>query len=154
MSALFFDSSSLVKRYAKETGTNWVFSLVRPSAKNRLYLARITGVEVVAALTKRMRTGSLTQAATDKAIARFEREFSNRYVLVDVSPIIIKNAMNLAKTHTLRGYDAVQLASALQANSDRISVGGSPLTFISADNHLNLAANAEGLSVENPNNYP
>ena len=154
MSALFFDSSSLVKRYAGEVGTNWVFSLVRPSAKNRLYLARITGVEVVAALTKRMRVGSLTQAATNKAISRFEREFSNRYVLVDVSPLIIRKAMDLAKSHTLRGYDAVQLASALQANADRISVGGSALTFISADKHLNIAAATEGLTVDNPNNYP
>ncbi len=154
MSALFFDSSSLVKRYAKEIGTNWVFSLVRPSAKNRLYLARITGAEVVAALTKRMRVGSLTPTATAKAIARFEREFSNRYLLVEVSPNIIQSAMNLVKNHTLRGYDAVQLASALQANQDRISIGGTPLIFISADNHLNLAATSEGLTVDNPNNYP
>jgi hypothetical protein len=67
--ALFFDSSSLVKRYSRETGTNWVFSLVRSSAKNRLYLARITGVEVIAALTKRMRVGSLTMAAAAKPSA-------------------------------------------------------------------------------------
>jgi uncharacterized protein len=154
VSALFFDSSALVKRYAKEIGTNWVFSLVRPSAKNRLYLARITGVEIVAALTKRMRVGSLTQAAAAKAIARFEREFSNRYLLVEVSPKIIQKAMTLAKSYTLRGYDAVQLASALQSNQDRISIGGTALTFISADSHLNLAAASEGLTVDNPNNYP
>lgn len=154
MAALFLDSSSLVKRYAKEIGTNWVFNLVRSSAKNRLYLARITGVEVISALTKRMRVGSLTQPATDKAISRFEREFSNRYVLVDVSPPIIRKAMDLAKSHTLRGYDAVQLASALQANADRISVGGSALIFISADKHLNISAQAEGLIVDNPNDYP
>ena len=154
MPALFFDSSSLVKRYAKEVGTNWVFSLVRPSAKNRLYLARITGVEVVAALTKRMRVGSLTSTATAKAVSRFEREFSNRYLLVETTPQIIQKAMTLAKNHTLRGYDAVQLASAIQANQDRISIGGSSLTFISADNHLNIAATAEGLLVDNPNNHP
>lgn len=154
MSALFFDSSSLVKRYAKEVGTNWIFSLIRPSAKHRLYLARITGVEVVAALTKRMRVGSLTQNAADKAVARFEREFSNRYLLIEVSPNIIQSAMTLAKNHTLRGYDAVQLASALQTNQDRISIGGSPLIFISADNHLNTAAATEGLTIDNPNNHP
>lgn len=153
MAALFFDSSSLVKRYAKETGTNWVFSLVRPSAGNRLYLARITGVEVVAALTKRMRVGTLSATATTKAIRRFEREFVNRYLLVEISPLIIKTAMTLAKNHTLRGYDAVQLAAALQANADRISVGGSNLTFISADDHLNTAATVEGLIVDNPNNH-
>jgi uncharacterized protein len=154
VSALFFDSSSLVKRFANETGTSWIFSLVRPVAKNRLYLARITGVEVIAALTKRMRVGSLTSTATDKAIARFEREFANRYLLIEVSPQIIKRAMTLAKNHTLRGYDAVQLASALQANQDRLTIGGTPLTFISADNHLNNAAGSEGLMIDNPNNHP
>lgn len=154
MPALFFDSSALVKRYAVEVGTNWVFSLVRSSADNRLYLARITGVEVIAALTKRMRVGSLTASAAAKAVNRFEREFSNRYLLIETAPQIVRTAMNLAKNHTLRGYDAVQLASAIQANQDRISVGGSPLVFISADNHLNSAAAAEGLPVDNPNNHP
>ncbi len=139
MSALYFDSSSLVKRYSREIGTNWVFSLVRASAKNRLYLARITGVEVIAALTKRMRVGSLEAAAAAKAINRFEREFSNRYLLIEISPQVIQKAMDLAKAHNLRGYDAVQLASAIQANQDRISIGGSPLIFISADGHLNEA---------------
>ncbi len=153
MAAFFFDSSALVKRYAQETGTAWIFSLVRPSAQNRLYLARITGVEVVAALTKRTRVGSLSANAAAKAITRFEREFTNRYLLVEVSPPIIKTAMTLAKNYTLRGYDAVQLASALQANTDRIAAGGSPLIFISADNHLNSAATAEGLTVDNPNNH-
>lgn len=154
MSALFFDSSSLVKRYATETGTNWVFSLVRPSANNRLYLARITGVEVIAALTKRTRVGSLTTAAAAQAVGRFEREFSNRYLLIETTPQIIQKAMTLAKNHVLRGYDAVQLASAIQANQDRISIGGEPLIFISADNHLNIAAAAESLTVDNPNNHP
>ena len=153
MAALFFDSSALVKRYALETGTRWIFSLVRRSAKNRLYLARITGVEVIAALTKRKRVGSLSASSASKAINRFEREFTNRYLLVEVNPKIIKAAMTLAKNHTLRGYDAVQLASALQANAERISIGGSPLTFISADTHLNSAATAEGLTVDNPNNH-
>lgn len=154
MSAYFFDSSSLVKRYAVETGTRWVFSLVRPSAKNRLYLARITGVEVIAALTKRMRVGSLTPNQNSKAINRFEREFTNRYVLIEVGPQIVRIAMELAKSYTLRGYDAVQLASALQANRDRIAVGGTSLTFISADRHLNIAAAKEGLAVDDPNNHP
>lgn len=154
MSAFFFDSSSLVKRYAGETGTKWVFGLVRPASKNRLYLARITGVEVIAALTKRMRTDSLTSSATIKATKRFEREFTNRYVLIEVSPQIIRTAMDLAKSYTLRGYDAVQLASALQANQDRTAIGGTALTFISADKHLNTAATAEGLKVDNPNNHP
>lgn len=45
MAAYFFDSSALVKRFAKEVGTSWVFTLVRSSAANHLYIARITCVE-------------------------------------------------------------------------------------------------------------
>jgi len=54
----------------------------------------------------------------------------------------------------LRGYDAVQLAAALEANDERLANALTPLTLVSADTELNTAAQAEGLNVENPNNYP
>ena len=47
-------------------------------------------------------------------------------------------------------YDAVQLAAALELN--RISQGG--IVLVSADQDLNAAATAEGLTVENPNLHP
>ena len=62
--------------------------------------------------------------------------------------------MRLATKHSLRGYDAVQLAAALEANDERIANGLPTLTFVSADTELNTAAQAEGLPVENPNNHP
>lgn len=126
---------------------------MRRSTNNRLYLARITGVEVVAALTKRVRTGTLSQNSAAKAANRFEREFANHYLLIDISSPIIRTAITLAKNHNLRGYDAVQLACSLRANADRIAVGGTPLIFISADVHLNAAVGTEGLTVDNPNNH-
>ncbi|MGO9469479.1 MAG: hypothetical protein ACLQIB_44780 [Isosphaeraceae bacterium] len=49
----------------------------------------------------------------------------------------------------MRGYDAVQLAAALQVHSQIPS-----LTLLSADADLNAAAVAEGLSVDDPNNHP
>jgi hypothetical protein len=48
MGAYFLDSSALVKRYAAETGTAWMTSLIDPAAGNVIYVARITGVETVA----------------------------------------------------------------------------------------------------------
>jgi len=83
VAAYFFDSSALVKRYARETGTAWVFSLVRPSADHRLYIARITGVEVVSALSRRERAGLLTSSSVAKALTRFQREFANKYVVIE-----------------------------------------------------------------------
>src|SRR5688572_5680745 len=149
MAAYYFDSSSLVKRYTKETGTAWIFSLIRPSAGNRLYPARIAGAEIVTTLTKKQRTGEISFAEMNKAIKRFEREYPNRFVLIEVTPAVIQIAMNLAKKYPLRGYDTVQLAAALSADQVRQRAGASSLTFISADNNLNHAAASEGLTVDN-----
>lgn len=154
MSAYFFDSSAAVKRYTKETGTSWILTLVKPSANNALFLVRITGAEVIAALTRQLRSRRLTAARANKSIRRFEREFTNRYTLVEVDSLLVTEAMNLAKKHGLRGYDAVQLAAAIEVHSRRQRLGLSALVLISADIELNNAALAEGLVVDNPNNHP
>ena len=143
-----------MKRYAKEVGTSWILSLVRHSVANHLYIARITGVELVSALTRRERSGRLSGAAAAKAIARFEREFANHYTTIEVTPRLVAGAMNLAKAHALRGYDAVQLAAATEVHQARTTAGASRLTLVSADVPLNAAALAEGLLVDNPNNHP
>jgi hypothetical protein len=61
----FFFGSVLVKRFAREQGTTFVLSLLRPSAKNRLYSARITEVEVCAALVSLGAQASLPAAETE-----------------------------------------------------------------------------------------
>ncbi len=151
MSAYFFDSSGLVKRYTKERSSKWVIGLLKPSAKNVIILARITGVEVTSALVRRQ---SLTSHKTAKSIYRFQRDFRKRYVKINLTPTLTEDAMRMAEKHRLRGYDAVQLASALEANQNRQALGLSPIIFVSADNNLNTAAQAEGLAIENPNSYP
>jgi uncharacterized protein len=153
MAGYFCDSSAIAKRYISETGTSWIISLMRSTAKNELAVAQITGVEVVSAIVRRHRGNFLTTAQADKAIQRFLRDFNNNFGVIRIDDAIIRNAIYLAQTHVLRGYDAVQLASALSLN-DSLSKLGLPLfTFISADNNLNSAATAEGLAVDNPNNH-
>ena len=56
--------------------------------------------------------------------------------------------MALTQQHRLRAYDAVQLATAIAAAA--VLPG---LAFVAADNDLLDAAQAEGLTAENPNNY-
>jgi len=70
--------------------------------------------------------------------------------VVAITPRLIARAMDLAEVHALRGYDAMQLAAALQANVRRRT----PITFVSADVALNAAATAEGLPVDDPNAHP
>lgn len=153
MAAYFFDSSALVKRYAVETGTVWMLGLFRRAAGHRLYVARITGVEVTAALTRKARGHKLAPDVAARALVRLRRELGRRLRLAEITPALLTDAMTLAEKHGLRGYDAVQLASAVEANNERVRVGLAPLVFVAADSDLLAAAVAEGFITENPNNH-
>ena len=153
MIAIYLDSSALVKRYAKERGTVFIIGLLRPSARNTIYSAKITEVEVCAALARRRKGLTLTANQATKSISRFRRIFAKRFFTTDLTDAIINEAIRLTDIYALRGYDAVQLATALETNRKRLIANLTALTFVSADNELNIAAQAEGLTVENPNNY-
>lgn len=151
MALYFFDSSAIVKRYVSETGTTWVTSLADPAAGNRIYLALIIGVEIVSAFTRRRRGGSLSATDLVVAMSDFRNDFANLYLTVEINEALVKHAMTLAETHALCGYDAVQLAAALEIYDERLSLGLSLPQFISADAALNAAAVLEGLMVDEPN---
>ena len=153
MTAFYTDSSAMVKRYAKEKGTAFIIGLLRPSAKNFLYSAKITEVEVCAALARRQKGLTLTANQTAKSISRFRRIFAKRFFALDLTDKIIDEAIRLTEIYALRGYDAVQLATALIANRKRLADNLTALIFVSADNDLNNAAQSEGLVIENPNSY-
>ena len=61
--------------------------------------------------------------------------------------------MDIAAVHGLRGYDAVHLAAALTVEDTRRAIGLPALIFVSADDNQRQAALAEGLLIENPNDY-
>ncbi len=154
MAGFFCDSSAIVKRYVNETGSNFVDNLADLKSGNVILLARITRVEVAAAIARRLKNVSLMAADAQNALTAFQHDLTNNYFTVEMTPVLLSVAMSLATNHALRGYDAVQLAAALEANEERIANGLLPLTLVSADTDLNTAAQAEGLNIENPNNYP
>lgn len=154
MAVYYLDTSALVKRYVSEAGTAWVTALCAPAAGHTLNSARITCVELIAALFRRVQVASLTPADAQVAAARFRGDLRSQYELVEITESVIDTAMRLAETHALRGYDAVQLAAALELHTVRASFALPPLTFVSADGRLNAVAMAEGLLVEDPNLHP
>jgi predicted nucleic acid-binding protein len=147
----YFDNSAVVKRYAQETGTAWVISILDPAADNTIYLARISAVEVVSAFARRQRGNTLSAPDAAKAIADFRTDLANQYRLIELAPTLISRAMILAENQALRGYDAVQLAAALEVNARVTSLNLPSLKLISADAALNTAARTEGLAVDDPN---
>lgn len=150
MAVYFFDSSAVVKRYINETGTLWVQSVADARSGNLIYIAAITSVEVVAAITRRMKSGSITSQDGALAISEFRHHLSNEYFEIEMKHPVISRAMLIAESHALRGYDAVQLAAALEVNANLLSLAMPALTLVSSDNDLNAAASVEALKIENP----
>lgn len=151
MGHYYLDSSALVKRYVAEAGTGWVIDLCAASTGHTLYTVRISGAEIIAALFLRVRTGTLATSDAQAAATQFKADFRNRYQIVETTEQLVDLAMTLAEKHGLRGYDSIQLAAALALQSARDSLSLSAITFVCADDKLNIAAIAEGLSAEDPN---
>lgn len=153
MAGYFLDTSAIVKRYVQETGTGWIRGLVRRGAPDPVYLSRATLVEVTSAIARRSRGGSVSAARAGAILIRFRQHFAARYVTVEITLSLWEAAARLAEAHGLRAYDAVQLATALDIDERSRASGLGPVMLISADRELNAAAQAEGLSVDDPNQH-
>jgi predicted nucleic acid-binding protein len=152
VSDFFFDSSALVKRYLSEQGTIWVRETVEPLAGHTIWIAELTEVEAAAALAARQRAPrGITRHVRDATVALLALHCSNEYRLVSCDRSILDTAVELTQRHRLRGYDAVQLATALAANAALQTAGLPGPAFVAADADLLVAARAEGLATIDPN---
>lgn len=107
---LYLDSSALVKRYVAEPGTAEVLEAINHA--DFVGTSMISRAETVAALAKAVRVGALEEAAAFSAAQRFRSEWLS-FIRVQVTETLIARADTLAWELGLRGYDSVQLASAL-----------------------------------------
>lgn len=136
---LYLDTSSLLKLYLEEHSA---------AATRRLFdeadaigTSLITYVEARAALARAWRAGRLDQKAYKAALRGFELSWTG-FISVDVSESLVRQAGELAERHELRGYDAVQLASALVLKREI----GESVVFSASDDRLMEAALSEGLT--------
>ena len=154
MAVYYLDTSALAKRYVLEVGTTWMLGITDQATGQDVYVVRITGPEMIAALFRKARAREVTRQDTLRAATNFKADFTNQYHILEVTPGLTDRAMTLAQQHSLRGYDAVQLAAAAELHILRNGMGLTPLTFVSADTALNRAAQSEGLAVDDPNSHP
>jgi predicted nucleic acid-binding protein len=143
--ALFLDTSALVRLYdRRERGAA---RLVRLCRGRRLIVARLTRVEFASALRRKQRTGEMPAAVVARVWARFEGTRQERYEVRPLDDAALDLAVQLLARHTLRAYDAVQLANAILAARE-LAVLQTDLRFVTADRNQEAAATAEGLDVE------
>ena len=151
MSDYFLDASALVKRYADEAGSAWMRRITESSAENTILLAEITLAEVAAALAAKARApNSFSLTQRDRALSRFLQDCDEQFILLAVDRPVIERAVTLTQSHRLRGYDAVQLATALVAGQALETVQRTPPVFVASDEDLLAAASAEHLVTVSP----
>jgi len=155
VSDYYLDASALVKRYVDEVGGTWVRQMTAPRPGDTVLLAEITLAEVAAALAAKHRVpGGITLLQRDRALSLFRQDCATRLLLLPVDRIVLDRAVELTQNQRLRGYDAVQLASALVAADVMSASGLPPPTFVASDGNLLTAALAQHLPIENPLDHP
>jgi predicted nucleic acid-binding protein len=129
-----------VKLYADEPGHRPI------RAVGELVVSALARVEVPSALWRKTRTGGLEDATASILVSAFESDFhgdsdsSPRFTVLSLTERVLIDAAREAARHSLRAYDAVQLASALVARE----VDSRCCQFACFDSELRGAAGRAG----------
>jgi len=146
----YCDSSAIVKIYLEEAGSAFMRNLRRKASIGSLLVNMIAGAEVLSALYRRFRSGDLAPEILSGARKDFERDYAEFFSRFPVSDTVIQLAMRLIEKYPLRGYDSVQLATAMNFQNALRMSNGQEVAFVGSDKVLNHAAASEGLTVINP----
>jgi uncharacterized protein len=131
---LYLDTSSLVKLYVQEVGSEDVRNLVARAAV--VATSIVAYPETRAALARLRRSGDLTPAKLAAAKRSFEEQWP-AFLTLDVTAAVSREAGDLAERYALRGFDALHLASFAEVAR---RAGPADTRFSSFDDPLNKAA--------------
>ena len=131
---LYLDTSSLVKLYVEEIGSDDVRELVAEAVV--VSTSIVANPETRAALARLRRSGDLSPAAFAAAKRSFERQWP-AFLALDVTEPVGRQAGELAERYALRGFDALHLASFAEIAR---KAGPAETRFSSFDDRLNNAS--------------
>jgi predicted nucleic acid-binding protein len=149
----YVDSSALVKRHISEIGSGWIEKEFDPASGNKITSAKLSIVEVFSAMNRRLRELSISGAEYTKFSNDFLSFVETEYEMIDLSDAVLLESQRLLENYPLRAGDAVQLASALLANTQLQSAKLPTLIFLASDVRLLSAAKHEGLQTDDPQNH-
>ena len=129
-----------MKLYVEEAGSASVREQVGGAAL--VATSSIAYVEARAALARRRRAGDLSAGEHRRLVGELDADW-DRYLRLEVTDGLIREAAALADRHHLRAYDAIHLASAVTA---RRRLGGH-VVFACWDDGLAAAALRERLAL-------
>jgi len=135
---VYLDTSSLVKLYIEEDESSKVDVLVKSSEVTATSL--VAYAEARAAFARRFREKAFPSDEYNRMKEFFDKDWS-RYLILNVTEDMIRQAGNLAEKHALRGFDSIHLASALTLRQELLS----PIVFSCFDDKLQKASERENL---------
>lgn len=134
---VFVDSSALSKRYVQEAGSSRLEEILAEASS--LGISKICLTEIVSALCRRRREGSLSKDQYLKAKQALFTDVGDASV-VNLTDEVIQRAVDFLERWPLRSSDSLHIACALEWPAD---------LFVSAYEKQCKAAREYGLRVEN-----
>src|SRR5207237_9941642 len=95
-----------------EVGSAWVRRLLAHPAQYVIYTAALSQVEVISALQRRVRDGSLEVTQAQRLAHRVTIHFAQRYQVIALTQAIVDQACVGLQAHPLRAAAAIHLACA------------------------------------------
>ncbi|MDP1691450.1 MAG: type II toxin-antitoxin system VapC family toxin [Burkholderiaceae bacterium] len=135
----YLDTSALVKLLIVEDGS---VALADALTGVSVCTSRASYVEARAAVARREREASAPREACAAARLQLQADWP-AYTVIELSPDLAEMAAEFAETFALRGFDAIQLASAHLVKSNAPEA----VSFFAFDRRLNRAARLLGLNL-------
>ena len=137
---LYLDTSALVKRYVRETGSQEVVALIKQA--DTVGAVVLTQVEMAATLAKAARQKWVERKDAESAWQDFLDHWLS-FTRLALTPAMLERTSRLAWEYGLRGYDALHF-SAVLTWQDTLET---PVTLATFDRELWLAAENRGVLV-------
>jgi predicted nucleic acid-binding protein len=101
MTAYYADSSVLVKRHVAELGSGWVGATYSATPVGEVISSQLCVVEVLSALNRRVREGSLSMADYQVVRSDFLTLCQGSYSLVPIADSLLRQTQVLLERHPL-----------------------------------------------------
>ncbi len=136
----FFDTSALVKRYIKESGSEVIDNTIDKASD--ILVSALTHIETVSAFRRLLSEEKICEVNYEKLKSELNKDFKD-FTILPVSQKTLNKAYQIVDADDLRTLDAIQLATAI-LYSNKID------QLVAADQRLLSAAENNNLDTIDP----
>ncbi len=141
---IFLDTSALAKRYVQEPGSGELSELLT-SITSEIFISTLAFVEFASAMGRKLRNKEIAKAKVGEAIKELEEDWYEVFAKIPLEDTLAETGAAIALEHSLKGADAVHLASAQLIDAE---------LFVASDKKLVRMAKKMGINSYNPESGP